>query len=231
MYSGGYSGGSFGGGYNGGAGGGGGAATMQQPAPPTAGQGSTQLTPAYMSTMFPNGLPMSSIDTSPDAITQAIMQSLTPQFNQQDLALNNELASAGIMGGSAVPAMAALGQQQQTTAAGDISPYIMQGKEMGIGQQEFDINNIIRAAMGDQSTQNEFMQFLLGGQNQDWLAQMGMAGNLAEGEAGGITSAYNPQYMTPPNLGNSFMQFAGGVGPGVSYPTQEQQYPPYQGGF
>jgi len=205
---------------------------MQAPAgapQPTSQQ--SMFTPSYVTDMFGGGIPTSSpaqvggipgID--PTALTQQILKSLAPQFAQQNHGLTEALANAGIVGGSTGGAMAQLGLQQQSQAQGDIQPLIMQALqanqgtalnagEFNAGQQnqvqQFDIGNMIRAAMGNSQDYNQMAQMYGGMQNQDWLSQLGAATNLSTAGAGAQASSFNPIYQPPANVGGGFMQLAG----------------------
>lgn len=93
---------------------------------------------------------------STSSVVSNIMAGLNPQFQMQDQALQEQLADAGIVGGSAPGAMAQLGMQQQTQAMGDIAPYVMQGFGM---QQQADLAN--------QNWMNQLSEFNAGAQNQN----------------------------------------------------------------
>ncbi len=81
-------------------------------------------------------------------IQQSIMKGLLPQFDQQNRALTEGLANAGIVGGSTTGAIGALGNQQQEQAMSQMSQYIMQGLQM---QQQRDLAN-----QGAQNTNSMF---------------------------------------------------------------------------
>ncbi len=85
---------------------------------------------------------------------------LAPLFKQQDLAEQESLADAGIVGGSTSGAMGALGLQQEQQGMGEMAPYLMQGLGMELQGGEFDA-----------TTANNFLSQIMGFQNQDWLAQ------------------------------------------------------------
>lgn len=253
---------------------------------------------------------------SPAASVAGISNYLQPQFQQQDNALQEALASSGIVGGTTGKAMADLGSQQQTTLMNDIQPYILsrqqmqqqatgqdvsnqmttniqnvannlqaqgmnqataqqtaiqqaanalqasgmnaqlayqvasQNAQMGMqGQlanqnaalqgsefnanninagQQFDISNLLKSGMNDQATYNQFLQYVMGLQNQDWLAQLGATSNIAGAGLGAQANAFQPVYQQPGqvNLGgiasafapqpNSFSGIGGGGGTGFS---------------
>ena len=154
---------------------------------------------------------------STSGITSSIMAALQPQFAQQDQAETESLANAGIVGGSTTGAMGALGNQQQTQALSAMAPYILQGDQMQQTAQQdnqqtalqggefnasaanansqFNIADLIKGAEYDSSLQAQQAQTLAGYQNQDWLAQLGLQGDVITGGQTGQTNAYEPVYQ------------------------------------
>lgn len=149
-----------------------------------------------------------------DQFTQQILQAMAPIFGQQQHGLTEALANAGIVGGSTTGAQGNLANEQNSQAVGQIAPLIasimqgnqstaLQGGEFNATQQnaaqQFDIGNLLREQMFNSGNFNQLQQFLLGGQNQDWLSQLGANASLA----GGQQQAYQPvfQQPSPMNLG------------------------------
>lgn len=163
---------------------------------------------------------------SPWQAVNATEAYLNPQFQQQDQALAAELASAGIVGGTSGQAQAQLGQQQQTTLQNNIQPYLqtaatsnqsanlaaqeanqgtnLAGQEFNAGQgntaQSQNISNLLQTAGTDASTYNAMQQYIMGLQNQDYLANLGAQTNLATTAEGATTSAFNPVYQQPSTI-------------------------------
>jgi hypothetical protein len=117
-------------------------------------------------------------------ITSQIMAALSPQFSQQNQALTESLANAGIVGGSTGGAVAALGNQQQQQAMAQMAPYIMQGLQMqqtrdlanqGATNQgnQFNSSNALQAAEQNQSLGQQNNQFNTSAQNDISVANQG----------------------------------------------------------
>ena len=185
------------------------------PATPGA-NGSTgnTLSPGYLSQLFPNGIPQApspqqvNVDTSSTGITNAIMSSLQPLFQQQQLGLTQNLANAGIVGGSTAGAETDLANNQNTQAVGQIAPYIMQGmglnlqqgefnSNMGAANTQYNIDNAIKSAMYDTGNYNQFLSQQIGNQNNDWLAQLQAQTALNQQGMSGQTSSFQPVFTQP----------------------------------
>jgi len=89
--------------------------------------------------------------------------------------------------------------------------------------QQFNIQNLLQTGQIDAATANQMMQYVMGMQNQDWLAQLGAQTNLATTAEGGQNAAFNPTYQQPPqiNLGG----FGTAVGSAFQVPQPQQQSP------
>ena len=188
------------------------------------------LQPTYLSQLFPNGLPTATAaqdTTSPStsSIVDSISQALQPTFKQGQRGLTEALANAGIVGGSTVGAEGALANQQQQQATSAEAPYILQGDQMGqtaaLANQsatnaanQFNVSNAINGGMYDSSLQAQQADTLAGYQNQDYLEQLGLQGNVITNGQTGQTSAYQPVYQQPSqsNYGGLASSIAGGFG-------------------
>lgn len=154
---------------------------------PTMDQSLSQLLdPAYLSTMFPGGIPQQNTD----ALTAAIIKSMQPVWAQNQLGLNEQLANAGVMGGGAVGAQNQLALQEQNQAQGEIQPLIY-------GAEQFNISNLLNSGMFDAAQKAAAGSQLAGFENQDWLAKLaamsGAMGQNASLQAG----AFQPNYQQP----------------------------------
>jgi hypothetical protein len=249
------------------------------------------LTPQYLSQMFPNGLPAATPTTAatssvgapdlvsnimsaangipqvaapsvlgelgselgPQALENNVLGALAPQFKAQQQALNEQLAAAGIVGGSAPGATVDLAAQQNQQAAAALAPYEQSAEQMRLNAATTDAGNaltasganasnaigtgnnlsqlIMQAALANQSTGaqvgewnagalnagNQFnvANLIQGGQfdinnyqqmqqlaaqlqNQDYLAQLQLQGQLATGGQAGQTGAFQPTFYQPP---------------------------------
>ena len=179
--------------------------------------------PSYMASGVGNVNQVSPTTVNPQMSIAATEAYLQPQFQQQNQALTANLANAGIVGGTTAQAVGQLGQQQQTTLQNDIQPFLqagalanqstnlagqqsnqsaaLQGGEYNATQQnqqqQFNIQNLLQTGQIDAATANQMMQYVMGLQNQDWLAQLGAQTNLATTAEGATTSAFNPVYQQP----------------------------------
>lgn len=258
---------------------------------------------------------------SPDAAISAAQNYLQPQFQQQDNALTEALANAGIVGGSTGKALSDLGSQQQTTLANQIQPYILQNRQLqqsattqdnansiqtsianqvadlqaqGMDQatalqtattnaanqlqaqgynstmayqlasqnaqlsqqaqlanqstalqggefnasnqnagQQFNISNLLNTANTDTNSYNQFLQYLAGLQNQDWMSQLGATTSAATAGLGATTNAFQPVYSQPSatNVGGLASAFAPqGGGAAASTPNLGYTSPTISGG-
>lgn len=166
---------------------------------------------------------------SPTQFTGAVTSAMMPQFKQQDQALRGSLADAGIVGGSTTGAVGALGNQQQTQLAGQISPMIqqiMQGNQataLNAGEfnanaannmGQFDVNTLLNAGQFDASAANQFQSQGMQYQNQDWLAQL----QAMSGMFSGLGQAFDPIYQQPgdtSSLSGFGSLFGGGSSPSI----------------
>lgn len=87
---------------------------------------------------------------SPQAAIQAAQAYLMPQFQQQDNALTEALANAGIVGGTTGKALGDLGSQQQTTLANQIQPFIQQEQSLHQSATTTDNANSIQTSIANQ---------------------------------------------------------------------------------
>jgi len=132
------------------------APTTSAPAPnPIAAPNYSRVSPTYLSQLFPNGIPQATASLSstapqasastvstqglgPEAMVSQILGAEQPIFGQQNKALLNNLASAGIVGGSTAGAGndLAMSQLQQSLAA--IAPYEQTAQQTKLGANEFN---------------------------------------------------------------------------------------------
>lgn len=192
---------------------------QQQPAP--------TLNPSTIQGQFPTGIPQLTAPQimgtalDPQQAVSAMQAYMLPQFQQQQQGLLEALASAGIVGGATGKALQDLGSGQQSQLMSDIQPYVLGNQQLGqqaqeynagslTGSQQFNINNLLNTAGTDANTYNNFLQFLLGGQNNDWLAQLGAVSNLNAAGAGASTAAFQPVFQQPQpfNLGGVASMFS-----------------------
>lgn len=113
------------------------------------------------------GLPQMDPNTiDPSSVTKQILAGLSPQFAQQNHALDESLANAGIVGGSSAGAHVQQGLQQQNEATAAIAPYIMQAETQNQAAknrgQEFNIGNTLQQRVADVSSGNEMSRFNAG---------------------------------------------------------------------
>lgn len=123
------------------------------------------VNPSYMSSLFPNGVPQvqangisganaaggAPIDASQygsSAMTNEILNALSPVFAQQQRALTDNLANAGIVGGSTAGAEQDLANNQITQALGQLAPIQQTANGQMLGAQEF--------TSGQQQQNNQF---------------------------------------------------------------------------
>jgi hypothetical protein len=144
-----------------------------------------------------------------DAFVKQIMAMLQPQFQQQNRGLEESLAANGIVGGSSTGAYGQLAGQQETTALGDIAPLENEAMSRQAGLSEFDASQYNTANLD-----------VLGMNNQDWLAQLGLQ------SPGQYAGAYDPIYSQPG--GTDFTGFGSGIGQFGTPPATGQTPPPYQ---
>jgi hypothetical protein len=140
-----------------------------------------------------------------NALVKQIMTMMNPEFQREDRGLNESLASNGIVGGSSTGAAGDMANQQETTLLGQVAPIENEAMSRAAGLSEFDAS---------QYNQGNFD--LLGMNNQDWLAELGLQGQLA----GQGTSAYDPIYSQPGQSDTSgFGQGIGNFGSSSPPPT------------
>ena len=63
--------------------------------------------------------------------------------------------------------------------------------------QQFNIQNLLQTGQIDAATANNMMQFIMGTQNQDWLAQLGAQTSTTTNSQNNQTAAYQPVYQQP----------------------------------
>ena len=95
---------------------------------------------------------------------------------------------------------------------------------------QFNIQNLLNTGQIDAATANQMTQYVMGLQNQDWLAQLGAQTNLATTAEGATTSAFNPVYSQPSStnasgLGSLASAFTSN-NTGVTQPTNSTPYGP-----
>jgi hypothetical protein len=93
---------------------------------------------------------------------------------------------------------------------------------------QFNIQNLLNTGQIDAATANQMTQYVMGLQNQDWLAQLGAQTNLATTAEGATTSAFNPVYSQPSStnasgLGSLASAFTSN-NTGVTQPTNSTPY-------
>lgn len=110
--------------------------------------------PQYLSQIFSAGLPQvsaaqvsganaapgASIDASQygsNAMTKEILNAMSPVFQQQQKALTDNLANAGIVGGSTAGAVGDLANTQITQLLGQLAPIQSAANQQQLGAQEF----------------------------------------------------------------------------------------------
>lgn len=137
-----------------------------------------------------------------------VLAGLQPTFAQEDNALSNELADAGIVGGGAPGAMQQLQLQQGAQAQGAIQPGLIDIAGLNTQAQEANQGSALNASEFNAGAQNQAQQFdinnilqLLGMQNTDWLSQLGAASGFAGGGLNALTSAFNPMFYNPSSSG------------------------------
>lgn len=198
---------------------------------------SYNLAPSTISSQFPNGIPqvnasqISGVPSvydqmggasaySPQTAINATEAYLQPQFQQQDNALNQSLANAGIVGGTSAKAFGDLGSQQQTTMQNTIQPYLTQEQQAkqaamtgdqsaylnasgtNVNSQnqanQYNASNQLNTAAQDSASYNAMAQYLAGLQSGNWQSQLGAQTSIAETNATNQTSAFQPNYQQPP---------------------------------
>lgn len=138
----------------------------------------------------------SRIDMDPSSFISSVFGALQPQFKQQQLGLNEQLANAGIVGGSGINAQQQLGLQQQSQFQGDVQPILAQLKGYELSQSQ-----------GNQLASNTASQFGAGQALQAAMQQAGLnldAGktNQSAGLAGGEFNANQANAMSQFNIGD-----------------------------
>jgi len=167
---------------------------------------STSISPTYLSSLFPGGLPSASatttqaplaaayqaqvtpatantVDTSglgANQLVQQILGVMQPQFQQQQQALTNNLANAGIVGGSTGGAVTDLGNQQTQQLAGALAPYEQTAQQMLLGANEYNSGVL-----------NNTSQFNAGANNANSQFNANTLNNNSQFNAGNILNANN----------------------------------------
>jgi len=194
------------------------------------------LSPQYLAALFPGGIPASAVDVSPEATVAAILGANQPEYTRESRALDEAAAASGVpMGGGLVGAQQQLGVEQGLRSLGQLAPVMQQAQAMGLGQQEFNIDNVIRAAMGDTAAYNQMALAQAGFTNEDWLAQLNAAQQLALGQAGATSGVSQPVYQQPApvNLGGigaaAAPRYTNTYQPGYTPPAPYSPGVPYTG--
>lgn len=158
-------------------------------------QGATQsnLTPSYLSSILPGG----QIPTvNPIDVIGATEGYMLPQFQQQDQALQEALANAGIVGGSTGKAFADQGTQQQLALMNAVQPFLqntaLANQNAILGASEFQAGQGTNAGISAANMAN-----------QDWLAQMGAQGGLSGQGMGILGGSFQPNYQQPAQVNYS----------------------------
>jgi hypothetical protein len=134
----------------------------------------SNLTPDYLSQLFPNGIPTSSPSTvsdvpsvvqnmgsqlDPTQFSKTVLSGLNPEFNREQQTLNEGLASAGIVGGSTAGADAQLGLQQGAQAQSALVAPILQLLGYNVNAQTSDQSAALNAGEFNSSQENAGQQF------------------------------------------------------------------------
>lgn len=134
----------------------------------------------------------SNVNLDPSSFAHSIWQGLSPQFAMQDHGLTEQLANAGIVGGSSAGAATQLGLQQQAQFQGDLQPILANLKGYELSQSQ-----------GNQMAQNTASQFGAGQnlsaaeqQAQQYLAAMqgNQTAGLNQGEFNANQQNANSQF-------------------------------------
>jgi hypothetical protein len=213
-------------------------------APTTPAPNYSNVTPTYLSSIFPNGIPQASATTvggvpqvstqglGANSLVQQIMGASQPVFQQQDQALTNDLANAGIVGGSTAGAQGDLATSQIQQLLGALVPAEQTAQQTQLGANEYNASNLLNTSDLNASIQNQNNQFntgnaissgqydagtgntilsqLLGFQNQDYLQNLNNNLSLQETAETGQNGAFQPVYQNPQPV--SFSGLAGAFG-------------------
>src|SRR5271156_6744367 len=143
-------------------------ATPAATTPTTSSAPSLNLQPSYATPSY------SDVNFDPNSFMSTLNNYLQPQFGQQDAALTDSLADAGIVGGSTAGAMGNLANQQQLTEQGDAQSALMSLLGLNLNQSEFNAGEGTQSGEFNASAFNANEDQLAGYQNQDYLTQMGL---------------------------------------------------------
>lgn len=159
---------------------------------PVAAPNFSSVSPTYMSQLFPNGLPQAQANTvgsvpqasastatpytqtatgvstqglGPEAMIAQILGAEQPIYGQQSQALKNNLASAGIVGGSMAGAQNDLSMSQLQQSLAAIAPYEQTAQQTRLGANEFNAGAQNTAAGANASALNSNSQFNAGALN------------------------------------------------------------------
>ncbi len=186
------------------------------------------ITPTYLSSLFGGSLPTSTANTAQvatadtsglgsKALVQQIMNASQPLFQQQQTALTDDLANAGIVGGSAAGAGNDLATQQIQQLLGTLVPAEQTAQQTQLGADEYNASainagnqynasalnqngqynttNALNAGQYDAGTANTLASQIMGYKNQDYLQQLNNQLSLAQGQQSGQTNAFQPIYQ------------------------------------
>ena len=146
---------------------------------------SASVAPTYLSQLFPNGIPAASatttqaplaaayqsqttpatantVDTSglgSNALVQQILGVLGPQFQQQQHALTDNLANAGIVGGSTGAASTDLSNQQTQQLGSALAPYEQTAQQTLLGANEYNSGVLNNTSQFNAEANNANSQF------------------------------------------------------------------------
>lgn len=133
------------------------------------------VTPSYS----PGGENINSGQYGAGAMTNEILNALGPTFAQQNMGLTDNLANAGIVGGSTTGALGALDQSQITQALGQLVPAQQTANTTQLGAQEFN--------SGQQQANNQYNT------TNDLTAQTYNSGQQQANNQYNATNALNTQ--------------------------------------
>lgn len=149
-------------------------------------------------------------------ITQADLQ----RMMQADTTnAGNRLSSSGANAGNAIGVGSSYAQQIMDAMKTNQSMR-QQNSQYNAGAlnsgNQFNVSNLLNSAQYDTGSANQMLASILGMQNQDWLAQLGVNTQLASGAAGGTAGAYQPVFSQPApvNFGGLAGAFGANAGGG-----------------
>lgn len=197
--------------------------------------GSGTVSPSYLSSIFPNGIPQAGVATSSapqaaaytanattaspyttgtslanpytadtsglgaNALVQQVLGAEQPIFAQQQKALTDNLANAGIVGGSTAGALGDLANSQILQSLGILAPMEQTAQQTLLGANEFNAGQKAGTSLANAQMQNATNQFNTGNLQNASQFNANALNNMAQYNSG--LKSQNSQFNAQNQLG------------------------------